>query len=74
MIGKKVIFSKFSDFRLQYLFCVRVANAVYMVGVYQTYIDSEIYSLREEIRQKSLLITLLISSRSTRESVDQQCA
>ena len=36
-------------------------------------LESEIYVLREEIRQKNLLITSLISLRSTREPVDQQC-
>ena len=36
-------------------------------------LESEICFLREEIRQKNLLITSLISLRSTREPVDQQC-
>ena len=36
-------------------------------------LESEIYFLREEIRQKNLLITSLISLRSTREPADQQC-
>ena len=35
--------------------------------------ESQICVLREEIRQKSLLITSVISLRSTREPVDQQC-
>ena len=36
-------------------------------------LESEIYFLREEIRQKNLLINSLISLRATREPVDQQC-
>ena len=36
-------------------------------------LESEIYFLREEIRQKNLLITSLISLRSTRKPVHQQC-
>ena len=36
-------------------------------------LESEIYFLIEEIRQKNLLITSLISLRSTREAVDPQC-
>ena len=36
-------------------------------------LESEIYFLKEEIRQKNLLITSLISLRSTREPVDQLC-
>ena len=36
-------------------------------------LDSEIYFLREEIRQKVLFITSLISLLSTREPVDEQC-
>ena len=36
-------------------------------------LESQICFLREEIRQKSLLITSVISLRSTREPVDQQC-
>ena len=36
-------------------------------------LESEIYFLREEIRQKNLLITSLISLRSTREPADQHC-
>ena len=36
-------------------------------------LESEIYFLREKIRQKNLLITSLNSSRSTRQPVDQQC-
>ena len=42
----------------------------------KSHIDSleiEIYFLREEIRQKNLLITSLISLRSTREPANQQC-
>ena len=35
-------------------------------------LKSEIYFLREEIRQKNLLITSLISLTSTRQPVDQQ--
>ena len=36
-------------------------------------LESEIYFLREEIRQNNLLTTSLISLRSTREPIDQQC-
>ena len=36
-------------------------------------LEGEIYFLREEIRQKNLLITSIISLRSTKEPVDQQC-
>ena len=36
-------------------------------------VESEILFLKEEIRQKNFLITSLISVRSTREPVDQQC-
>ena len=36
-------------------------------------LESEMYFLREEIRQKNLLITSLVSLRSTREPADQQC-
>ena len=35
-------------------------------------LDNEIYFLREEIKQENLLITSLISLRSTREPADQQ--
>ena len=46
------------------------------LSLMKSYIDSlesEIYFLREKIRQKNLLITSVISLRSTREPVDQQC-
>ena len=36
-------------------------------------LESETYFLREEIRQKNLLITSLISLKSTREPIDQRC-
>ena len=36
-------------------------------------LENKILFLREEIRQKNLLITSLISLRSTREPIDQQC-
>ena len=36
-------------------------------------LESEIYFLREEIRQKNLLITSLIPLRSTRAPADQKC-
>ena len=36
-------------------------------------LESEIYFLREEIRQKNLLITSLISLDLRRDPVDQQC-
>ena len=36
-------------------------------------LESEIHVLREKIRQKNLLITSLISLRSTREHADQHC-
>ena len=36
-------------------------------------LESKIYFLRKEIRQKNLLITSLTSLRSPREPVDQQC-
>ena len=36
-------------------------------------LESETHVLREKIRQKNLLITWLISLRSTREPADQQC-
>ena len=38
-----------------------------------SFMKSHIGSLESEIRQKNLLITSLISLRSTREPVDQQC-
>ena len=41
----------------------------------KSHIDTSVseIDLREEIRQKKLLITSLISLRSTRKPVDQQC-
>ena len=46
---------------------------LYLMKSHIDSLESEIYFLREEIRQKNLLITSLISLRATREPVDQQC-